>query len=131
MTGNWIATAEVYTERSECGLWVTRGAIRKRNGQMDSEKHGYVYILFNKRNGTLYTGVTTHLARRVYEHKSKLGDGFTQKYSVDKLGYYEAHTSILSAIEREKQIKSGSRAAKLALIEGMNPAWTDLYDTLL
>ena len=92
------------------------------------EKKGYVYILFNRRNGTLYTGVTSDLKRRVYEHKTKLHpNSFSAKYDVDKLGYYEEYVSVKEAIEREKQIKGGSRAAKLALIEGMNPRWEDLY----
>ena len=92
------------------------------------EKKGYVYILFSRRNGTLYTGVTSDLKRRVYEHKTKLHPkSFSAKYDVDKLGYYEEFVSIKEAIEREKQIKGGSRAAKLALIEGMNPRWEDLY----
>ena len=92
------------------------------------EKKGYVYILFSRRNGTLYTGVTSDLKRRVYEHKTKLHPkSFSAKYDVDKLGYYEEYVSIKEAIEREKQIKGGSRAAKLALIEGMNPRWEDLY----
>ena len=98
---------------------------------MVSNKKGYVYILFNQRNGTLYTGVTSLLKCRVYEHKTKVHpDSFTAKYSVDKLGYYEEHVSIKEAIEKEKQIKGGSRAAKVALIEGMNPSWEDLYDLL-
>ena len=92
------------------------------------EKKGYVYILFNRRNGTLYTGVTSDLKRRVYEHKTKLHpNSFSAKYDVDKLGYYEEYVSVKEAIEREKQIKGGSRAAKLALIEGMNPRWEALY----
>ena len=95
------------------------------------EKKGYVYILFSKRNGTLYVGVTSNLVNRIYEHKNKLTEGFTSKYSVDKLGYYEAFDSIASAIEREKQIKGGSRKKKLALIEQMNPKWLDLYDTII
>ena len=95
------------------------------------EKKGYVYILFSHRNGTLYTGVTSNLKRRVYEHKTKLHpNSFSAKYSVDKLGYYEEYASIKEAIEREKQIKGGSRTAKLALIEGMNPQWEDLYYSL-
>ena len=98
---------------------------------MNTPKKGFVYILFNKRNGTLYTGVTYLLKRRVYEHKTKLHpDSFTAKYSVDKLGYYEEYLSIKEAIDREKQIKGGSRAAKIALIEGMNPNWEDLFDLL-
>ena len=92
------------------------------------EKKGYVYILFSRRNGTLYTGVTSDLKRRVYEHKTKLHpNSFSAKYDVDKLGYYEEYVSVKEAIEREKQIKGVSRAAKLALIEGMNPRWEDLY----
>ena len=92
------------------------------------EKKGYVYILFSRRNGTLYTGVTSDLKRRVYEHKTKLHPNiFSAKYDVDKLGDYEEYVSVKEAIEREKQIKGGSRAAKLALIEGMNPRWEDLY----
>ena len=95
---------------------------------MDLNKKSYVYILFNKRNGTLYTGVTSFLKRRVYEHKTRLHpDSFTAKYSVDKLGYYEEYVSIKEAIEREKQIKGCSRATKIALIEGMNPNWEDLF----
>ena len=95
------------------------------------DKRGYVYILFNKQNGTLYTGVTSNLLKRIYEHKNKLSEGFTRKYEVDKLGYYEVHSSIKFAIEREKQIKGGSRKKKLELIEGMNPLWNDLYETLV
>ena len=98
---------------------------------MKDSKHGYVYILFNKRNGTLYTGVTSNLIKRVYEHKPKIIDGFTSKYGVDKLGYYEIHSTIALAIEREKQIKQGSRKMKLAFIESINPEWIDLYETLI
>ena len=97
---------------------------------MNNAKKGYVYILFSKRNGTLYTGVTSDLIKRVYEHKNKLTKGFTSKYGVDKLGYYEESESIISAIEREKQIKGGSRKDKLAMIESMNPEWNDLYDSI-
>ena len=84
---------------------------------MNTNRKGYVYILFNQRNGTLYTGVTSFLKRRVYEHKTKIHpESFTAKYSVDKLGYFEEFVSIKEeAIAREKQIKGGSRAAKLAL----------------
>ena len=91
------------------------------------KKQGYVYILFNKRNGTLNTGVTSNLVKRVYEHKNKLVEGFTKTYSVDKLGYYEISDSIEVAIIREKQIKAGSRKNKLKLIESINPNWNDLY----
>ena len=98
---------------------------------MENKGQGYVYILFSKRNGTLYTGVTSNLIKRVYEHKNKLTEGFTSKYVVDKLGYYEVHGSIVSAIEREKQIKGGSRKKKLELIENMNPEWNDLYELII
>ena len=94
-------------------------------------KQGYIYILFNKRNGTLYTGVTSDLVKRIYEHKNKVVDGFTKKYDVDKLGYYEVFDDITTAIEREKQIKSGPRKKKLNLIESMNPEWKDLYDDII
>ena len=94
-------------------------------------KQGYVYILFNKRNGTLYTGVTSDLVRRVYEHKHGLSGGFTSKYHVDQLGYYEIYGDIVTAIAREKQIKAGSRWNKLAMIEAMNPEWKDLYETMI
>ena len=94
-------------------------------------KKGYVYIMFNKRNGTLYVGMTSFLKRRVYEHKTKLHpQSFTAKYDVDKLGYFEEYPMVVDAIAREKQIKGGSRADKIALIEGMNPNWEDLYDLL-
>jgi len=87
--------------------------------------------MFNKRNGTLYTGVTTNLVKRIYEHKSKLAEGFTKKYGVDKLGYYEMHSDIKDAIAREKQIKGGSRKKKIVLIESVNSYWNDLYDTIV
>ncbi len=90
----------------------------------------YIYILFNKRNGTLYTGVTSDLKKRVYEHKNKIHDGFTSKYDVNKLGYYEEYNDIKNAIEREKQIKAGSRKKKITLIESMNAGWKDLADLL-
>jgi len=94
-------------------------------------KQGYVYILFNKKNGTLYTGATSDLIRRVYEHRNELAEGFTKKYHIDKLGYFEVFTRIADAIAREKQIKGGSRANKIALIESVNPEWRDLYDEIL
>jgi putative endonuclease len=93
-------------------------------------KQGYVYILFSEKNGTLYTGVTSNLVKRVYLHREKLVKGFTKKYGVDKLGYYEVFGDMMSAIEREKQIKGGSRKDKLALIEKVNPHWLDLYDEI-
>jgi len=94
------------------------------------EKQYYVYIMTNKSNRVLYTGVTNDLTRRVYEHKAELVEGFTKKYHVDKLIYYEASREVESAISREKQIKGGSRGKKIRLIETINPKWKDLYDEL-
>jgi len=90
----------------------------------------YVYILTNKNNRVLYTGVTNDLKRRVYEHKEKLVDGFTKKYNVSKLLYYEVCEDIYGAISREKQIKAGSRMKKIELINRMNKDWRDLYDEI-
>ncbi len=92
----------------------------------------YVYILANSTNVTIYTGVTRNLARRVYEHKHHVDPrSFTAKYHVDKLVYFETTSSVTAAIEREKQIKSWSRARKNELIDRGNPGWKDLYPTLL
>ena len=82
----------------------------------------------NKNNSVLYTGVTNDLKRRVYEHKNKLVEGFTKKYNIYKLVFYEVYDDINNAIAREKQIKSGSRAKKIKLIEEMNSRWNDLFD---
>ena len=84
-------------------------------------KQYYIYILTNRRNNVLYTGVTNDLQRRVYEHREKLVGGFTKKYNLYKLVYYEETESIEAALNREKQIKGGSRQQKIDLIEGMNP----------
>ena len=92
------------------------------------QKQSYVYILFNKSDGVLYTGITSDLIKRIFEHKSKVIKWFTQKYNVDKLGYYEIFKDIEQAILREKQIKAGSRKKKIELIESINPEWRDLYD---
>ena len=89
-----------------------------------------VYILTNKHHIVLYTGVTNDLKARVWTHKEKVAKGFTNKYNIDKLVYYEATDEILSAISREKQIKAGSRKKKIELIESLNPQWADLYDTI-
>ena len=99
--------------------------------QMNSPKQPAVYILASKRNGTLYTGVTSDLLKRIWQHRNKVIDGFTQKYSVHMLVYYELADEMTAAIAREKQIKGGSRAKKLAMIESMNPGWRDLYDDIL
>ena len=90
----------------------------------------YTYILSNRNNNVLYTGVTNDLYRRINEHKMKLKKGFTSKYGVNKLVYYEAYDDPCNAIEREKQIKGGSRKKKLDLINNFNPEWDDLSETL-
>lgn len=92
-------------------------------------KQYYVYILANNRNTVLYTGVTNNLRRRVAEHKSKTVPGFTSRYNVDKLVYFETFGSIVRAIAREKQIKAGSRAAKERLIKRLNPEYKDLSES--
>ncbi len=90
----------------------------------------YVYILANKRNGTLYVGVTNDLMRRVYEHRNNLIDGFTKKHKTHLLVYFERIDDPYQAILREKRLKKWKRIWKLKLIEDMNPKWEDLYDKL-
>ena len=94
-------------------------------------KKAYVYIMTNKPNGTLYIGVTSDIVKRVYKHKNSLVDGFTKKYKVKNLVYFEIFNFITDAIEREKQLKGGSRTKKIMLLESMNPTWRDLYDEIL
>jgi putative endonuclease len=91
----------------------------------------YVYILANKKNGTLYVGVTSNLIKRVFEHKSDFVEGFTKKYQVHNLMYYEVTESVESAIAREKQIKKWHRDWKIRLIEKENPEWKDLYSEIV
>lgn len=86
----------------------------------------HVYIVTNRRNGTLYTGVTNDLKARIWQHKNKALPGFTAQYGLGQLVYFETYNQIIDAIDREKQIKAGSRAKKLALIEKENSTWTDL-----
>ncbi|MBA2657206.1 MAG: GIY-YIG nuclease family protein [Tatlockia sp.] len=93
-------------------------------------KESYIYLLTNKYKKVLYTGVTTDLIRRIYEHKNKLAPGFTQKYNVDQLVYYEVYKNISVAIEREKQIKGWSRKKKDELVNSLNPEWNDLYPSI-
>ena len=94
------------------------------------QKRFTIYILASKRNGTLYIGVTSDLAKRVWEHKNHLVEGFTKKYGVDKLVYQETHETAESAIAREKKLKKWNRAWKIRLIEKDNPNWHDLYEKL-
>ncbi len=98
---------------------------------MVNRRQAYIYILASKRNGTLYTGVTTDLLSRVKEHKDNINEGFTKRYVVHTLVYYEQAESILTAIQREKQMKKWKREWKIALIEKNNPAWKDLFEELL
>ena len=94
-------------------------------------KQPAVYILASERNGTLYIGVTSDLVKRIWEHKNNLIKGFTKRYSVHHLVWYELHDSMNSAIESEKNIKEWKRAWKIKLIEKDNPNWHDLYDSIL
>ena len=94
-------------------------------------KNYYVYILASKRNGTLYIGITSNLIRRIYEHKEKIFKGFTLKYDVNKLVYYEQYQDVTIAIKREKRLKEWKRKWKLHLIEKNNPYWKDLYYEIL
>ena len=93
------------------------------------ERQPCVYMLASKRNGTLYIGVTGDLVKRVYLHKQKQISGFTEKYGVDQLVYFEFLDTMQAAITREKQLKEWKRAWKVRLIEEMNPDWSDLYDS--
>jgi putative endonuclease len=102
-------------------------AKQSRTGAM---KQPAVYIMASKRNGTLYTGVTSDLVRRVWQHKEGT-IGFTARYGCKLLVWYEIHEEMLPAIAREKQIKAGSRRKKLALIEAVNPDWADLYESIV
>ena len=97
---------------------------------MEPVKYYYVYIMANWNNKVLYTGVTNDLVARVFQHKEKSLKGFTKRYNVTKLVYYEMFEDINDAIDREKQIKAGSRQKKVELIHGMNPEWRELYDSL-
>ena len=91
---------------------------------------GYVYILASRKNGTLYTGVTSDLERRIWEHREELTGGFTKKYGVKRLVWYRDYDDIRDAIADEKRIKGWRRKWKLELIEAMNPGWHDLYEIL-
>jgi putative endonuclease len=95
------------------------------------EKSGFVYILASARNGTIYIGVTSDLPKRVWEHRTQAVPGFTRQHRCHTLVWYEAHDSLEEARKRELQMKEWRRAWKIREIEGMNPEWADLYDTLL
>jgi predicted GIY-YIG superfamily endonuclease len=107
-----------------------------RFARNDEERDGHmrrpaVYIMANRRNGTLYVGVTSNLPQRAWQHRMGLAPGFTSTYGCKTLVWYELHGTMLVAIAREKQIKGGSRKKKLALIEALNPIWRDLYEELI
>lgn len=93
-------------------------------------KRPAVYIVANKRNGTIYTGVTSHLERRIYEHREGVLAGFSKRYGCKLLVWYEMHETMENAIAREKQLKAGPRQQKTDLIQEMNPEWRDLYEEL-
>ena len=94
-------------------------------------RYSYVYFLTNKYNTVIYVGVTSNIIKRIYEHKNKLADGFSSKYNLNKLVYYETFEDITEAIKREKQIKGGSRLDKIKLIKSFNPEFNDLYDQIV
>jgi putative endonuclease len=93
-------------------------------------KQYYVYIMTNRHNAVLYTGVTSKLKERVYQHKEKLAEGFTKRYNICRLVYFEVVDDPETAITREKKIKAGSRQRKIDLVNSMNPGWADLYDKI-
>ncbi len=94
------------------------------------EEQAYIYFMSNRYNKVLYVGITSYLIKRVWEHKNKVVDGFTKRYNLYKLVYYEIYDDIETAINREKQIKSWSRRKKAELITALNPSWDDLYEKL-
>lgn len=92
------------------------------------EKQPCIYILASKKNGTLYIGVTSNLPKRIWQHKNNLVDGFTAKYNIHQLVWYEQHNTLETAIQKEKQMKNWKREWKVNVIEASNPEWIDLYD---
>jgi putative endonuclease len=110
--------------------WILATCIRHHKLQCSSMQGGWVYIMSNRPNGTLYVGVTSELAKRAWEHRTGAVTGFTTTYGLKRLVYFEAHETIEAAIRREKAIKSWLRAWKVRLITASNPDWVDLYETL-
>jgi len=100
-------------------------------GETTMDKQPAVYILASKRNGTLYIGMTSDLVKRIWQHKNNMVEGFTKRYGVHQLIWYELHENMKSAIEREKRMKGWKRKWKLELIESMNASWQDLYNTIV
>ena len=103
----------------------------RNEGRVNAVKAPCVYIMANRRNGTLYTGVTSDLLRRAHGHRCGVSEGFAAKYDCKLLVWYEQYETMIEAIAREKQIKAGSRSKKLRLIESLNPDWNDLYESLI
>ena len=106
------------------------GLVPAIHGREDGPMDGYVYILTNRPNGTLYVGVTGDLIRRVAEHREGVSKGFTKRYGLKRLVYFEVYDDIVTAIQREKNMKHWSRTLKVRLILQSNPQWDDLFDTL-
>ncbi len=104
---------------------------RRRESRIMNDKQYYVYIICNKRNGTLYTGITSDLIKRVWQHKKGLVEGFSKRYGLKTLIYFEAYQDVEEAILREKRIKKWNRKWKINLIEKANPNWNDLYQSLV
>jgi putative endonuclease len=104
---------------------------RMRESRTMMPRQPAVYILASKRNGTLYIGVTSNLQKRAWEHKNDLVEGFTRRYGVHRLVYFELHEDMISAIRREKQMKKWNRTWKLQLIERQNPRWNDLWQDII
>jgi putative endonuclease len=124
----WIASLRSLSSGAH-----SRDPLAPRNDELREMrvKQPCVYIMASKRHGTLYTGVTSNLPKRTFEHREGLAEGFSAKYGCKMLVWYEVHETMIEAITREKQIKAGSRAKKLALIETLNPDWKDLYESLI
>jgi len=105
--------------------------LRAERSNLMYDKNYYVYFMTNKHNSVIYTGVTGNLVKRIWEHRNNVVEGFTAKYQVHKLVYYEAFGDVYLAISREKQIKAGSRQKKIDLINKINPEWRDLYESII
>jgi|HubBroStandDraft_4_1064222.scaffolds.fasta_scaffold378043_2 predicted GIY-YIG superfamily endonuclease len=130
-----VIASEAKQSRIICAAVPDSGLFRppagpRANSRRNVVKQPCVYIMANKRNGTLYAGVTANLPGRAFQHREGLVKGFTKKYGCKMLVWFEPHENMYAAIVREKQIKAGNRAKKLALIEALNPHWRDLYENL-
>jgi putative endonuclease len=135
-SGPWTRTALGRTKRIRgeiiaCATASPTSFPRKRESSIRMTRQPAVYILSNKKNGTLYIGVTSNLQKRVWEHKNNMVEGFTKRYGIHRLVYYELHENMTSAIQREKQMKKWNRAWKLELIEMKNPHWSDLWEGII